>query len=172
LHESVLRARDRALDEQKIVLGVHLEDGEPELGDALPAHAAGELDALEHARRRRRRTDRARLADVVRAVAARAGAEVVALDRALEALADPDAGDLDLVTRLEGLDGDRLAFDGAVDPAAELDELAVRADVELLQVAELRPGQFAVCDGVERELHRVVAVHVLRPDLDDGARAG
>ena len=52
----------------------------------------------------------------------------MALDRALEALADPDARDLDLVARLEDLDGHRLALDGAVDAAAELDELAVRAD--------------------------------------------
>jgi hypothetical protein len=105
-------------------------------------------------------------------VAARAGAEVVALDRALEALADPDAGDFDPIARLEGLDGDGLAFDGAVDRAAELDELAVGADVELLQVAELRLLDLAVLDRVERKLDRVVAVHVLRPDLDDRARAG
>ena len=32
------------------------------------------------------------------------------LDRALEALADPDPGDLDLVARLEDLDRDRLAL--------------------------------------------------------------
>ena len=61
----------------------------------------------------------------------------MALDRALEALADPDAGDLDLVARLEDLDRDRLALDRAVDAAAELDELAVRADPELREVAEL-----------------------------------
>ena len=55
---------------------------------ALAAHPAGHLHALEDARRRRRRADRARLADVVRAVRHRAAREVVALDRALEALAD------------------------------------------------------------------------------------
>ena len=60
----------------------------PDLRDALAAHAAGHLHALEDARRRRRRADRARLADVVRAVRLRAAAEVVALDRAGEALAD------------------------------------------------------------------------------------
>ena len=36
-------------------------------------------------------------------------AEVVPLDGALEALADRDAGDLDLLAFLEGLDGDLLA---------------------------------------------------------------
>ena len=35
------------------------------------------------------------------------------------------------------LDRDRLALDGAVDAAAELDERAVRADAEALQVPEL-----------------------------------
>ena len=77
-----------ALDEQQVALDVDLVDGEPELGDALAAHAAGHLHALEDARRRRRRADRAGLADVVRAVADGAALEVVALDRALEALAD------------------------------------------------------------------------------------
>src|SRR5207248_1570458 len=49
----------------------------------------------------RRGADRAGLADVVRAVALRAALEVVALDRAGEALALRDAGDLDLVARAE-----------------------------------------------------------------------
>ena len=96
----------------------------------------------------------------------------MALDRALEALADPDAGDLDLVAGLEDLDGDRLALDGAVDAAAELDELAVRADAELLQVAELGLRELALGDGVERELHGVVAVGVRDLHLHDRARAG
>src|SRR5207237_762895 len=88
LHEAVLRAGDCALDEQQVVLDVDVVDGETELRDALAAHPARHLDALEDARRRRRSADRARLADVVRAVGPRAGAEVMTLDRALEALAD------------------------------------------------------------------------------------
>src|SRR5438445_213733 len=122
LHDPVLRARDGALHEQEVLLGVDLEHGQPELRNALATHAAGHLDALPDARRRRRRADRARLADVVRAVRPGAGAEVVALDRALEALADPDPGDLDLVARLEDLDRDGLTLDGSVDATAELDE--------------------------------------------------
>src|SRR5439155_14902680 len=129
LHEAVLGARDRALDQQEVPLDVDVVHDQAELGDALAAHAAGHLDALEDARRRCRRADRARLADVVRAVRPGAGAEVVALDRALEALADADAGDLDLVARREDLDGDRLADDAAVDRSAELDEPAVRLDL-------------------------------------------
>src|SRR5205823_12229742 len=125
------------------------------------------------------RADRARLADVVRAVAARTGAEVVALDRALKALADADPRDLHLVAGLERLDGDGLALHGAVDAAAELDELPVRTDVELLQMTELRLRELPLRHGVERELHRVVAVdrrrlHLhdrARPRLDDGDRS-
>jgi hypothetical protein len=44
----------------------------------------------------------------------RTAAEVVALDPALEALADRDPGDLDLLARLEGLDGDVVADLGTV----------------------------------------------------------
>src|SRR6476620_10523728 len=135
LHDAVLGTGDCALDEQQVLLGVDAVHGQTELGDALTAHPAGHLDALADTRRRRRRTDRAGLADVVRAVRARARAEVVALDRALEALADTDARDLDLVAGLEDLHGDRLAFAGAVDATAELDELAVRADLELREMA-------------------------------------
>ena len=75
----------------------------------LPPMRPAIFIALEDARRSGRGADRARLADVVRAVRDRAAVEVVALDRAGEALADPDPGDLDRVARLEDLDGDGLA---------------------------------------------------------------
>ena len=101
LDDAVLRARDGALDEQQVLLRLDRVHGEPDLRDALAAHPAGHADALEDARGRRRGADRARLADVVRAVRDRAAAEVVALDRAGEALADADAGDLDRVAGLE-----------------------------------------------------------------------
>src|SRR3954451_2430945 len=115
LHDAVLGTGDCALDEQQVPLGVDVVHRQAELRDALAAHAAGHLDALADAGRCCRRADRARLADVVRAVRARAGAEVVALDRSLEALADPTAGDLDLVARLEDPAGDGLALGGTVD---------------------------------------------------------
>src|SRR3954468_3298501 len=156
LHDAVLGTGDCALDEQQVPLGVDVVHGQAELRHTLAAHAAGHLDALADARRCCRRADRARLADVVRAVRARAGAEVVALDRSLEALADADARDLDLVARGEDLDRHRLALDGTVDAAAELDELAVRSDLELREVAELALRELAVGDSVERELHGVV----------------
>src|SRR5581483_2401595 len=172
LDEPVLRAGDRALHEQQVLVGVDVEHGEAELRDALAAHAAGHLDALEDARRCCGGTDRARLADVVRAVRARAGAEVVPLDRALKALADADARDLDLVAGLERRHRDRLAFDRAVNAAAELDEPSVRADAELREMTELRFRELALGDGVERELHGVVAVDIVRLHLHDRARAG
>src|SRR5581483_4540177 len=117
LDDAVLRPGHGALDEQQVALGVDVVDAQAELRHPLAAHAAGKLDALEDARRRRRGAHRAGGADVVRAVAARAAREVVALDRPLEALADPDPGDLDLVARLEDLDGDGLALDRALDRA-------------------------------------------------------
>src|SRR5205814_10461769 len=115
LDETVLRARHGALDEQQVALGVDVVDHEADLRHALAAHATGHLDALEDARRRRRRPDRARLADVVRAVRARARAEVVALDRPLEALADADPGHVDLVARLDDRDRPALALYPDVD---------------------------------------------------------
>src|SRR3954451_1784751 len=104
LHDAVARAGDGAAHEQQVLAGAHVDDGQPALGHALGAHVARSADALEHARRRGRRADRARRAHVVRAVALGAGRVVVALDRALEALALRDAGDLDGLADREGLD--------------------------------------------------------------------
>src|SRR5581483_6162862 len=115
--------------------------------------------------------DRAGGAHVVRAVRPRPAREVVALDRALEALADADARHLDRVTRLEDLDRDGLALDAAVERTAELDELPVRADAEPLQVTELGLRQLPLGHCVVRELHGLVAVDLVRLHLDDRARA-
>src|SRR6266550_4389983 len=145
-------------------------DCEADLRAALAAHAAGHLDALEHARRCRRRADRARLADVVRAVRHRPAREVVPLDRALEALADADPGDLHLVPGLERLDGHRLA-DHGFRGSAELDEVPVRLDAVLLQVPELALRELPLRDRVERELDGLVAVLLRRLHLDDRTRA-
>ena len=61
----------------------------------------------------------------------------------------------------------------AVDAAAELDELAVRADAEALaRCPSSRLRELALGDRVERELHGVVAVRVGELHLHDGARAG
>src|SRR5713226_5560662 len=104
LHRAAAGAGDRPAHQQQVVLGDHLDDLEPALGDALSAHAPGPLDALEHARGGGRGTNRARGADVVRPVARRPAGEVVALDRALEALALGHARDLHVLAGLERLD--------------------------------------------------------------------
>src|SRR6185503_3148364 len=125
-------------------------------------------------RRGRRGADRARLPNVVRTVAHGSPMEAVTLDRALEALTDRDPRDLDLLPWLERLDRDGLTGGELVRPA-DLDELAVRADVVLLQVAELRLRELLLGNLVEGELDRVVAVLVrgahghdrARPSLDD-----
>ena len=68
LHETAGRTGDRAPDEEEVSLEVDLMHDETRLRDAGTAHAAGHLHPLEDPRRIGRRTDRARLAHVVRAV--------------------------------------------------------------------------------------------------------
>ena len=80
-------------------------------------------------------------------------------------------GDLDRVAGLERLDGDGLA-DGQLGAAAELDEAAMRLDAVLAQVPELALRQLPLGDGVERELHGVVAVRRHGLHLDHGAWTG
>src|SRR6185437_14028783 len=140
------------------------------LGDALGAHLAGHARALVDVRRRRRGADRARGADVVRAVRHRPPREAVALDRAGEALAAGDTRHLRLVALLERLDRDRVAGVPALG-VAELDQRAVRGDPGRLQVAGARPGELLLLDRAERELHGGVAVGLGRAHGDDRARA-
>src|SRR5262245_39535831 len=172
LHHAVAGAGDRAADEHEVLRGVELDDLQPLVGDALVAHLARAADALHHARGPRRRADRSRGADVVRAMGLGAAAEVVALDRALEALALRSAGDLDLLADLEGLDRHRLAHGPLAGVVTELLDLAVRARVGLLEVAELGLGQVLLLGGVERELHGLVAVALDRADAGDRAGPG
>ena len=61
----------------------------------------------------------------------------MALDRALEALALGDAGDLDLVALGERVGRDGVADEQLAGLVAELDEVLVRRGVGLLEVAEL-----------------------------------
>src|SRR3954463_13848055 len=172
LHDAVARAGDRAADHQQVLAGVDAHDLEALLRDALVAHLAGAANALEHTRGIRGGADRARRAHVVRAVAHGAAGEVVALDRPLEALALRDAGDLDLLAGLEGLDRDGLADGQLAGLVAELDDVLHRRRVRLAQVAELGLGDVLLAHGAERELDGLVAVAVERPDPGDGTRAG
>src|SRR5688500_2429466 len=171
LHGGALGPGDRAAQEHQVLVGDELHDRQALLGDALGAHVAGAADALHHARGRGGRADRSRGAHVVRAVGLRAGVEVVALDRALEALALRDAGDLDLLADLEGLDGHGVAHRELAGLVAELLDRAHGRGVGLLEVAELRLRERLLAHRAEAELHGDVAVHLLRADRGHGAGA-
>src|SRR4051794_3709364 len=172
LHDPVAAARDRAADEHQVLGRVEPDDRQALVRDALVAHLAGAADALHHAGGPGRRADRARRADVVRAVRLGALAEVVALDRALEALALRGAGDLDLLADLERLDRDRLAHRQLARLVAELLDVAVRAGVGLLEVAQLGLCEVLLLAGVERELDGLVAIALVRADAGNRTRTG
>src|SRR4051794_41178876 len=172
LDRAAPRPRNRPTQQQQVVVGPDLDDLEPALGHALVAHLARPANALEHARRRGRRADRARSADVVRAVRHGSAREVVALDGALEALALRDARDLDLLALLERLDGHAVAHLELAGLVAELHEVAHGRSVGLLQVTELGLGQALLGHRAEPELDRLVAVAIVGADADHGAGAG
>src|SRR5207253_3409217 len=98
--------------------------------------------------------------------------EVVPLDRAGEPRSVGNTGDLDLLSRLERLDGHVLAHDQLA-LTAQLEQAAVgTADVVLLQVPELGLRDLALGGLVVGNLDRVVTVRVRGLDLDHGARGG
>src|SRR5207248_4830723 len=102
----------------------------------------------------------------------RAAGEPVPLDRSLEALADRDARDLDLVAGLEDLDRHVLALHRVGEVPAELDQVPVRAvDPVLGEMAALGLRELPLRDGLPRELDAFVAVGVGRAHGDDRARA-
>ena len=72
--------------------------------------------------------------------------------------------DLDRLADLEGVDGDGVADLQLVGLVAELDEVAVRADVGLLAGARARAVSAFSLHGAERELHGLVAVALVRAD--------
>src|SRR3954452_1658066 len=172
LHKPVAATGDGAAQHQQVALGVDLDDFEAFLGDPLVAHLAGAADALHHARGPGGGADRARGSHVVRAMALGPGAEVVALDRALEALALRGAGDLHALADLERLDRDGVADQPLAGLVAELHEMPGRRRAGLLEVAELGLREMLLLDRAERELDGLVAVAVDRPDPGDRARAG
>src|SRR4051794_11707611 len=172
LHGPALGPGDRAADEHQVAVGHQLDDRQALLGGALAAHLAGATDALEHARRRGGRADRAWRALVVRAVRLRAGRVVVALDRALEALALALAGDLDELADLEGRHRHGVADHELAGLVAELHERLDRRGVDLLQVAQQRLVERFLAHRAEPELNSLIAVGVERADGGHGTRAG
>src|SRR5439155_21495011 len=146
LHEDerAARTRQRALDEEEVPLGVSANDAQLLDRRALVAHVAGHSEASVDATRRRARTDRARLAVMVRAVGRGPALEVVALDVAGKALALREARHVDDVARGEHVgDRNRLAKAVVVD---FLDpKLAERARLwrALRELTELAGGRLA-----------------------------
>ena len=145
--------------------GDQLDDRQALLGRALAAHAAGAADALEHARRRRRGTDRARRALLCEPWDFGPDGEVVALDRAREALALARAGDLDGLADLERLDGHGVADLQLAGLVAELRRgSSTGGAFDLLEVAEQRLVERLLAHGAEPELDGLVAVGVMGAD--------
>ena len=144
LDRAVLRAGDGAAEHQQMRSASISTTSRLALGDALAAHPPGHANALEDAGRVGAGADRAGRADVVRAVRDRPAAEAVALDRALEPLADGDPGDLDALAGLELLDRRRVAHLRPVGRAevlvAELDERPHRCRAGLLAGGRARPS--------------------------------
>src|SRR3954452_14087474 len=171
LHSPALGPRHGAAEQEQVLVGDHVDDGQALLGHALVAHLARAPDALEDARWRGRRADRARGAHVVRAVGDRAAAEVVSLHRALEALALGGAGDLDGLPLLERVDGHRVAHLQLAGLVAELLDVAHGGGVGLLEVTEcgLRQGLLGRRPGAE--LDGLVAVALMRADAGDVTRS-
>ena len=159
-----------AVDEEDVVLDVDPHDLQVLHRDPVASHVARGAHPLEDAGRPRGRADRARSANVVRAVRLRARREVVALDRALKALALRGARDLDLLPDLERVDGHGVADEKLADLVAKLLDVAHRRGPGLLEVPALRPGEVLLLRRAERELDGLVAVDVVRPDGRDRAR--
>src|SRR5215210_3275335 len=172
LHGGAGRPRHRAPNQQQVFLGDHPGDAQTALGDPPAPHPARPPQALEHPGGGGRGADRARRADVMGPVRHGPAAEVVALDRPLEALALGDARHLDLLAGLEGLDGHGVPDRELGCLVAELDQMAHRWRVRLLEVAQLGPGQAALLDGAEAQLHRLVAVALGGPNRGHRAGAG
>src|SRR5690606_39220960 len=167
-------ARHRTLDRDQALVGVDLDHDQVLDRAAHVAHVARHLLAGEHAARRLALADGARGAVRPRVAVRRvAHGEVVALDRALEALALGDAGHVDLLAHLEHV-GAQLAADLVVadfvvgDP--ELPQPAAGLDLCLGVVPGQRLGQQRSATAAGGNLHGGVAVRLDGLDLGDAVR--
>src|SRR5262245_8315007 len=166
---SALGAGHRAFHEDAAALDVGLHHREIERGNALDAHVAGHLLVLEGLARILATTRGTMRAMRDRhAVRGAQTAEVPALHRSGEALADRGAGDVDELADDEvisgdlGPDRDQIAL---LDP--ELGKLALGLDVGHREVAAIRLGEVLGLAGAGAELQRHVAVLVLGAVGDD-----
>src|SRR4029077_8863281 len=139
-------------------------------GRAHVAHLAGHLQALEHARRGGG-ADGAGLANVHRAVRVRAAANLVPLDEALQALACRGLGDVDELAGGEDLGLELLArLETFI--AADLDDVAGRLDVGLLELAVGGLGELLLVRRLERDAGGGVPVLLGGAQAEDPAGAG
>ena len=154
---------NRALDKNKTALHIHAEHGQIEGGDVVLAQVASHLLALEDLARVLALAGRAVRAVRYRdAVGGAQAAEVPALHRAGEALADGDAGYVHLLARHEVVGGELGAHvDQVVLGDAELDHVALGLDQRLGEVAALGLGGVLGLLGARAELEGDVAVLVL-----------
>src|ERR1051325_186043 len=168
-HERALGSGHAAFDHDEVAIGVHANDLVGARGGALVAHLSRHPHALEHPRRVGR-TDGARLADVHRAVALGAPAELVALDESLEALAHAGARDIDELPGREQVGLELLTgLDAGV--VADLDDVPLRIDAGLLELPGSGVGELALLDGPEGDPDGAVAVLLLRAQAEHLARA-
>src|SRR5436189_2914649 len=170
--------RHTALEHQEVSLGVDPDHRIGARGGANVAHLAGHAHALEDAGGVGG-ADGAGLADVHRAVGLRAAAELVTLDETLETLAFAGRRHIDELTGGEDLGLELLSrLDTVV--VADLDDVAVRVEVCLLELAEPRCVQPAFFHAPEGDAHGLVAVllggsqpeHPAGPGLENGDRGG
>ena len=168
-HPAALGARHRAAHHHEAALDVGLDDDEVLRRDALVAHVAGHLLALEHLAGVLALTGRAEAAVAERdAVRGAQTAEVPALHGALEALALVGARHVDELAGDEVVGRDLGAhLDDVIGADAELDELALRLD---LGHGEVLPGGLGEARRLARartELQRRVAVLVVGAMTDN-----
>ena len=168
---AVLRARNGAAHQQQLAGFVDANDVEVLRGLRDVAELAGHLLAREHAAGVLRHRDRTR--HVVRAaVAVRRAlrAEVVALDRAGEALADRGALHVDHLANSKGRHrnlGARLEAGSHVDSDTEFLEDFTRFDARFREVAGFGFGHARCFARAERHLDGAVAVGLWGLDLGD-----
>src|SRR3954447_4188934 len=112
-HVSVFMSRDRAFNDQQIVILVDAEDAQIADGLGIDAHVSRHAHAFEDTRGERRCADGALHLEHV-SVGAGAAAEFVPLDYAGEAASLAGAGDIDELFVLEDVDQNFVADFGAV----------------------------------------------------------
>src|SRR5438270_12754390 len=108
LHDAAARTGYSATHKQQVLISHHLDHGQAPLRDPPASHPAGTAQAFKHARGGRRGPDRTRSPDVVGTVRLRPALEVVALDRALEALTLGYARDLYVIAGRERVHSHRV----------------------------------------------------------------